>query len=232
VSNPAVKWTHNGAPIQGASGLTHMITIGDDEAGYGTYEVEATAPNSTVKKPAKIKLSKKAAAADTGGGTNEIEVGEYDPKFAAAAGGVIGALAIIGIVAFVSQASIKLPNIEQTIDDVAAYSSRLRGLAVVASLGTGVVLLAIGSWLASLEVRGRLRAQRTVTLPAAAGSRGTMEDAAKLLEAASKLRGTIAVLASGAALFLGALWAVGTADDPPSSAPAAGSETPAADASP
>ena len=141
----------------------------------------------------------------------ELEVGEYDWKFAAAAGIAILTVTVVGIALLTQSVSLRLPGLSGNAPATGTYEERVRGFVVIVVVCIGMFALAIGMWLAALEVRGRLRKERKVEVPAVAvadGGRGALEDAAKFLDAASKLRGTVAVLVAATALLLGALWAV------------------------
>lgn len=138
----------------------------------------------------------------------EVEVGEYDGTFAVVSGVVAAVVAAAAVFFLVRGVSLDL-------SDKASYAEQLRTIAVVAAVCVGVVLLAAGTWLAALEVRGRQRARAVTVRPAAAGLAAdeVAGAVAKVLESASKMRGTVAVLVAGTALMLGALWAVGQPAD-------------------
>jgi hypothetical protein len=74
----------------------------------------------------------------------------------------------------------------------------------------GAVLLAVGTWMAVVEWRGRFKPEPTVVWGGAEVKPG------EIIDALGKLRGPALVLLTGAVLMLGAAWvAQSTAEEPP-----------------
>jgi hypothetical protein len=219
-------WTKDGKAVEGVADATLSVQVGTQ-----AVVVTATAKSAadgTSKTSDPLTLEPKAAtpaanagAAGEGAGdpVSELAVGEYDPQFALVAGATLGFLAVLVIL---------LLNGFVADTHGGSAAEQLRLVAVTGAMYVGALLLAAGAWLAAIETRGRAR--RVAVSARSAPHRGaTAEDVGKVLDAARRLRGTIAVLAAGTALLLGALWTVGRASIP-APAPAGATSPPTAPA--
>lgn len=192
-------------------------------------------------------LIKKTATAGNGstpptGGVMELEPGVYDKAFAkttgiaaAVAGGAFILIALFSITRFPLQAeqvAVASGWVTNTLAERVASAVQLL------ALGLGAVLLVIGAWQAALEVRGRLTLKVTAyggdtTRNVAPPDVG--EAVAKVLEVLRGARGTIATLAVGALVVLGALWSaahVASTSHGPQPAPSSSSSPTPAPTSP
>lgn len=221
-------WEKNGSDIDGdADELEIEYTKGEDVS----YRAKATPPGGTPKPSNRVRLSPKASAPaqpnpeqapPAGGAVDEIEVGEYDRGFAVLAGLGIAVLTAVALCTLLKDINLEFPAGDSAPPKGVSYLERLRGFAVVAATSAGIVALGIGSWLAALEVRGRLK---KVIRPAAKDKDRAfgVTDPSELVKVLSKLRGTVAVLVAAVTLLLGALWTTGrtpgAADPTPSPTP-------------
>ena len=141
------------------------------------------------------------AAADPAppAGVVDVEVGEYDGRFAGVVAAIFTALALT-VLWTVSNAAVR--GFEWGATDTTpagTYTERASLVVVALLIGIGSVVLLAGSALAALEVRARQRRART-----AGGPRGVSESLDKIpaiLERAGNLRATIAVLVCGVAVL-------------------------------
>ena len=238
-SAAAYAWTRGGNAVpDGVDGTLRIPSVGD--AHRGVYEVTASASDNVIGK-ATIEVSKPDLAAPTPTatppGTIQVEPGEWDWAFAVVTGVVVAAATAVALYALTRNIHLKLPPKPGKSAAAPTYSEALRASVVIGVLCLGVVTVALGVWMAGLEGRGRLRRTVTVTpvpVPVDEGKRGTLTDpsavldgASKIIDSASKLRGTIAVLVVGAVLILGTLWSVGqpTTTPPATSQPSTTSPT-------
>ena len=234
-------WTRGGNAVpDGVDGTLRIPSVGD--AHRGVYEVTASASNKVIGK-ATIEVAKPDPAAPTPTptptppGTIEIEPGQWDWAFAVVTGVVVAVATAVALYALTRNIHLKLPPKPGKSAAAPTYSEALRASVVIGVLCLGVVTVALGVWMAGLEGRGRLRRTVTVTpvpIPVDEGKRGALTDpaavldgASKIIDSASKLRGTIAVLVVGAVLILGTLWSVGqpTTTPPATSQPSTTSPT-------
>jgi hypothetical protein len=210
-------WTKDDTPIANQTKATYDFDYTEQTAGGYVATATATSDSSTAKSN-KVTLSTASSVATddkktAASGVVDVEIGEYDSAFAYLTLVVIVGLAILALFVLTHEVHLGLPSLTAKKPNTGTYAERLRAYAVVGVVCAGFFALAVGTWLAAMEVRGRLR-RRTITLPATADHRGLAEDVSKVLDSASKLRSTIAVLVAGVALLLGALWAVGQTPDP------------------
>ncbi len=204
------EWKENGSVIEGAGNEREVEYAGQGDI---TYTVTATsAGNASVKESNRVVLKGKGAS--SGGQLQastsdvvEVETGEYDPKFAGWVGFVLAVFAAGGLVLLAIPITLAFPAHDSPAPNAVSYLERLRGFAVIAATFAGIALLALGGWLAALEVRGRLR--RTPVVTGRAVTLRDLSNIEKVLTAAGKLRGTIAVLVSAVTLLLAALWTTG-----------------------
>jgi hypothetical protein len=218
-----------GDPV-GSSKDTYPVEFSGE--GSETYFVEVTPKSGQMKASNKVVLKAKEKGAPDKG-VSEIEIGEYDKAFARASGIVFAVLAIAGLFLLIRDVSLELPGLTGDAPTSGTYSERLRAFAVIGSLGMGIPLLAAGAWLASLEVRGRLRRPVTVTLASdTEAKRGAIDEVSKVLDSATKLRGTVAVLVAGTALILGTLWATREATPEQGSSSSSSTDTGTSDPTP
>lgn len=235
------SWTASASATPSSTSSTLEIPSFGDE-NVGSYVAVATASDDASRKkqsdPQRIEL-KTEDSPSSPPAVVEVEKGEFDANFAIATGSVLGLIALIGVALLVGNVSVDLPTLNaDTAPKSGSYAERVRTVAVVTGLLAGVVALAAGIWLAALEVRGRLRkpeeaAGARVTLdtetidPKAIGGvvEGAFKEGAKVLDAASKLRGTVAVLVVAALLLFGAMWTTGRPSENLSPSPTA-TETP------
>lgn len=234
-------WTRGGNAVpDGVDGTLRIPSVGD--ADRVVYEVTASSSNKVIGK-ATIEVAKPDPAAPTPTptptppGTIEIEPGQWDWAFAVVTGVVVAVATAVALYALTRNIHLKLPPKPGKSAAAPTYSEALRASVVIGVLCLGVVTVALGVWMAGLEGRGRLRRTVTVTpvpVPVDEGKRGTLTDpsavldgASKIIDSASKLRGTIAVLVVGAVLILGTLWSVGqpTTTPPATSQPSTTSPT-------
>lgn len=209
-------WSKDGVVLEDQTTPQYTLQYTDQLA--GEYIVKATPPTGEAKPSNVVKLTTatEGGATDSdGGGAGVVEtsVGEFDPAFAYVTLAIFGAAIGAALILLNQNISLSLPKLTD-VPKSGTYAERLRTYAVVAAVCAGVFALGVGTWLAALEVRGQLR--KTVTVPADAGeeTRGLTEEFSKILDSASKLRGTVAVLVAGVVLLLGALWSVGRASEP------------------
>lgn len=188
------------------------VLAGLTEDQLGTYTVTIDGGDSASL------LVKKTATTGGGstpptGGVLELEPGVYDEAFAR----TTGIAAAVAAGAFILIALLSITRFPIQADQVTVASGwvtntlaeRVAGVVQLLALGLGAVLLVIGAWQAALEVRGRLTLKVTATggdttrgvAPADLG-----DAVAKVLEVLRGARGTIATLAVGALIVLGALW--------------------------
>lgn len=214
--------------------------------GAGVYSATATLAGAPTPVPAsphiELKLRKTepapgpAPAANGDDSVLEVKPGRYDSAFARATGLVALCLAaavlvisVVALVKFGNGIGARTVPKGETLNG--PFESRASAVVILIATAIAALLLIAGSWLAALETRGRLRAQVTSTRQRGVAERGPLADALKevpaILSSAAKMRGTIAVLVSGVAVLLGALWATtrlvdpgGTSPQPSSSAPA------------
>lgn len=228
--NATWKWRNGTTDIDGATDAKY--TLPGEPAGTGPVVLTAVA-NCADKSEvaAAITLTTPPAAKDqeTPAGAAqvvEVSVGEYDPTFAVVSGAVIAVVTLIGLILIAMSTDFGT----LTGDDAVPYNQRLLAGTAVCMFGAGIVAAGIGTWLAALEVRGRLRkpdghasvtVRTTLSQPAgfnsladgsasageelAAASTDTvttaLEQAPKVLAAAGNIRGTIAVMLIAAALI-------------------------------
>ncbi len=250
-ADPAkAKLTKGGTDVAAifAAGATTETTValstvlaGLTEEKLGTYTVTIDGGDSASL------LIRKTATTGGGsppptGGVMELEPGVYDEAFArttgivaAVAGGAFILIALVSISRFPLQADQVTVASGWVTNTVA---ERIAGAVQLLALGLGAVLLVIGAWQAALEVRGRLTLKITATgedttrgvAPADLG-----EAVAKVLEVLRGARGTIATLAVGALVVLGALWSaayVASSSHGPQPAPSSSSSSTPPPASP
>lgn len=176
----------------------------------------ATPPeNGSDKTSNRVELKKKSQESSSlsqpaqASAVSEVKVGEYDGAFAAWAGAVLTVLTAVGLILLARSISLRFPALDSPPPNAISYLEQLRGFAVVAATYAGIIALAVGAWLAALEVRGRLSLRkRTLVTRGVTPSRGPL-DVVEILNASSKLRGTIAMVVAAVALLLGALWTTG-----------------------
>lgn len=219
----AWSWKKNDADLLPSDGDEYVIDKFTTQF-EGSYVATATAGGES-KTSNVVVLSAKADTetdAEDGGDSDgeakvkEVNVGEYDPVFAYASLVAVVILASMALVFLNGNITVELPRLTGNAPESGTYAERIRAYAVVAASTAGLLALLVGAWLAAVEVRGRVRRTVAVTAPSAdpaASGRGTAEDVSKILEAASRVRGTIGVLVSAVALLFGALWAVGQSPD-------------------
>jgi hypothetical protein len=149
----------------------------------------------------------------------EVEVGEFSRAFAVLSFiplfvvivGVVGLAGWIGL-------QVGIPALTYSTGDEVALvplgtiSERVGAVVVLVTTAVGTALLLFGTWFAALEVRGRLRLNPKVGVKSL-GVPISLKDLAPIVDAASKLRGTIAVILAGTLVLLGSLWGV-TGIDP------------------
>lgn len=216
------SWTKDETPLPSQDGPTNSFPFTDQTK--GTYVVTAKAADGTTKNSNAVTLSPlgpvspgasgdSAAGAAAGQAVVEAEIGEYDAKFAYVTLAVLVGLTVSVLFLLTKGMGLRLPGLAAEAPKSGTYGERLRAYAVFATASGGLVALGLGCWMAAIEARGRLRRKVSLSAPAATGSRGVAEEAAKILDAASRLRGTIAVIVAAVVLMLGALWAVGQAPD-------------------
>ncbi len=189
---------------------TTLADLTEDQLGTYTATIEGGDSASLV-------ITKTAT---TGNGTTpaangvlELEPGVYDEAFArttgiaaAVAGGAFILIALLSLLRFPLQAE-QVTVASGWVTNTLA--ERVAGAVQLLALGLGAVMLVIGGWQAALEVRGRLTLKVTArggdpTRAVAPADLG--EAVAKVLEVLRGARGTIATLAVGALVVLGALW--------------------------
>lgn len=176
----------------------------------GKWEVTVTGPGDTAVGTDTVTIGLAPVAGGDGQGPPEPP-GVYDKRFTIGT----GIVAMIVAVAFVAGFAIVLAGRKKS--EVQAV-----WILAFALLFLGVIIAIIGAWLVAIEVRGKLRAADTPT------TRGAIDlgDAATLVEAVGKLRGSTAVLLLAAVCLIGSAW-IGygsTRPDSPATPPA---ETPA-----
>lgn len=234
-------WTRDGTAIPGGvDGTLPIPSVGDGDR--AVYEVTASSSNNVIDK-ATIEVAEPDPAAPTPTptptppGSIEIEPGEWDAAFAWVTGVVVAVAAAVALYALTRNIQFKLPPTPSKSAAAPTYSEALRAIVVIGVLCLGIVSVALGVWMAGLEGRGRLRRTVTVTsvpIPVDEGKRGALPDpaavldgASKIIDSASRLRGTIAVLVVGVVLILGTLWSVGqpTTTPPATSQPSTTSPT-------
>ncbi len=141
-----------------------------------------------------------AAPAATPSGVVDVQVGEYDGRFAGAVAAIFTVLAV-AVLWTISNAAIRAFEWGSATDSPAGtYTERTTLLVTALLIAVGSVLLLAGAALAALEVRARQRRTR-----AAAGPRGMPEALDKvpaILEKAGNLRATVAVLVAGVAVLI------------------------------
>ncbi len=200
------------------AGTTRTLAVG--------ATIPATAELDAASKTAELTISVPTAKDPAApASVIEAEVGEWDPKFARTTGIVLGLLAllVVGLLFWI----VTFPN-PSGKNGAPTYAEHLRAVVATMAFALGSLILLTGVFMAALEVRGRLRkvTLTKVEAPAAGrhavGAEAALEAVPKILDAASKLRGTVAVLAVGTALILGSLWSVGQPPTaPPTNPPAA-----------
>jgi hypothetical protein len=153
-----------------------------------------------------------------------VAIGEYDPAFSITSLVVVALATVATVILLRRGLSLRLPSITDAIPASGTYAERVRAYAVVAVTCAGIFALGFGAWLAALEVRGRLRKSSAPKI-VVSDDRGLVDEIPKILESASKMRGTVAVLVAAVALLLGSLWAVGQTPDPRSTTPSTTSTT-------
>jgi hypothetical protein len=206
------QWSKDGTALSGKTDVTLTITAG--ETAYGAYTVSGKDSAQTAYESitATVKEKPVAKTAETEPqGVAEVEIGEYDREFTWLSFGVIIALTVGGLFFAFKDLNLRLPGKSDTVT-TGTFAERLRTLAVVVALSLGIVATGFGIWLAGLEVRGRLRARAKLSGPAGLtenDKRGAIDKASDIITAASKARGTIAVMLAAVAFIVGALWAVG-----------------------
>ncbi|MFC0624127.1 hypothetical protein [Kribbella deserti] len=142
--------------------------------------------------------------------------GEYDAQFARLTGiAAVVVAGVVGIIFTVILAKIEIPSAVVGGDQqvVGTVGQRTAALLAVALALIGVLLLIFGTWLAALETRGRLHTgveparTRAITAQGQPGAVGPLvtaagEAAAKVIDSARGLRGTIGVLLCGVAVII------------------------------
>jgi hypothetical protein len=229
------SWTKDATSLTTQTSDTYEFDL--DDQTKGSYTAQATPKDggaAVATNAVTLQLDPGASPApqptgpttsdSDGGKPAELEVGEYDGAFTYITLAVVAAVTAVGLYVLATSSAIELPGLNAKAPEFGTFAERLRTFVVVAVLIAGIAALAVGGWLAALEVRGRLR--RTVKLPQAAAERAATIDVPKILDSASKLRGTIAVLASAVALLLGALWTVGRTPSPSDNSTTTPSTTP------
>jgi hypothetical protein len=207
------------------------FTGAKDEASFVARVKGSTKPSQT-SLPVQVKVKPATPPTPTGDKTVvDVEVGEFDPLFTVISGAIFATFAVLvvlfahSIIEKVGVPPFQLLTAEQI--PLGSWTERIGAVVVLATTTVGTVLLLIGAWLAALEVRGRLRRkdEQGKTIRAVSVKKGlalpSAEDLAKVMDAAGKLRGTIAVLFAGVAILLGSLWAAAgiDADQPPPTTP-------------
>lgn len=217
-----------GSPVTTTTTSTASFSIAQTG---GVYVARAKKSASSSATSAPVKVSKKAAPPDkavSGKNVYEVEVGEFSWVFTIITGLI--SLALAGAVAWVVAEiifDIKLPNLgTHTKDQIpnGTWTERTGSIVILIAAGVGTIVLALGTWFAGLEVRGRLRRPSKGEKPKTgiAVTKGALDVVTKLPEVlaeAAKLRGTVAVIVAGALILIGALWAA-TALDPENTTPA------------
>jgi hypothetical protein len=132
-------------------------------------------------------------------GVVDVEVGEYDGRFAGVVAAIFTVLAL-AVLWSVSNAAIRgfeWGSADSTQAGSYAERSALMGMSLLIAVGS-VVLLA-GAALAALEVRARQRRTRESARPR--GVSESLDKVPAILERAGNLRATIAVLVAGVAVL-------------------------------
>ncbi len=131
-------------------------------------------------------------------GVVDVQVGEYDGRFAGVVAGIFTILAV-AVIWTISNAAVR--GFEWGATDTTpagTYTERTTLMVMSLLIAVGSVVLLAGAALAALEVRARQRRRAT------GGSRGpsvALDKVPEILERAGNLRATIAVLVAGVAVL-------------------------------
>ena len=222
------EWLRNNVVVADASTNQHLLTLGEDTAGY--YTVRAKVGGKTQTSDAvRISIDDTAntagngGAAPAGGGTGSRpstpeEPATYHSGFALASAVFIVLLGVALYVELGYLGSRILTNAFWT-----GLEGRLK-IAIVLGLPAtvvGLVVILVGLWMALVEWRGRLKDRRAgASVASGAPSAG---DVKEIIAAVGNLRGAALAMVVGAILLLGTAWvaqsAAGTAGPGDASSP-------------
>lgn len=203
---------------------SHTVAI--TESNRGVYRAKAmTLDGTEIPLGNQVDIQPPAEAeadgdddADTDDEVSEVSLGEYDGVFAYVTLGIVVAFCLgVGYLVWTLAGKVGLPAAGTTVPAQAtldgSFAQRLTLLVCLFGAAAGVIITLFGAWQAGLETRGRLRlgrrapATEDVTTTDVRGPLADiLESGAKLVDAARRLRGTVAVIISGAALAALAMW--------------------------
>ncbi|WP_157157573.1 hypothetical protein [Diaminobutyricimonas sp. LJ205] len=145
---------------------------------------------------------------------SELEIGELDRPFAYVTLAFVVLLsAAVGITVWSVISRVLLPSAgalvaeDELVDG--SFGQRMASIVLVIGAGFGGIVITIGAWLAAIETRGRLRApiKGAATKGASEGlAKDELEAIAKIMDAARRLRGSIAVVLSGFFILAISMW--------------------------
>jgi hypothetical protein len=196
--------------------------IEDAEAATISVSIGAAEPAEPAPKPQPIDDK-----------VSQVSIGEYDPTFTYLVGGIAAIVGFIAVAYFwnpVAAVAQGLFASEAVVDGVQATAGtamqRLRTIAVLGTLGLGALGIIWGSWLMSIETRGRTRLPAAVVKksekaggktnvrsgvagatadPLGAMAKAVAEAVAVVTEKFRVLRGSMAVLLIGFLLLIAGL---------------------------
>jgi hypothetical protein len=201
----------------GSSTATTTIKVPTD---FGTIVAKANLAGTPTDGGSGIKLSKRDAEVvkNPQDKPSEIEVGELDRTFAYITLSfvvLITAAICFAVWSVVSRITFSpagtLVAKSQVIDG--SFGQRAALVVLIITAAVGAVVLLVGAWLAALETRGRLRARIVGESSkgsgvAAALDSPALDSLAKVIEASRRIRGSIAIVLSGAVILALSIWGV------------------------